>query len=131
MALVVELVDDELWIEPIHRLVDLPTGTDLRAALRDAFELRDAGPNTAAGVDALESAMRAEHGLGIVDERGLALAVPRPEVRAAALAGEHPAVADTDTAVVEALVVPRLDGATWQYRHDAQTVAELVEKGVV
>jgi uncharacterized protein (DUF1015 family) len=131
MALVVELVDDELWIEPIHRLVDLPEGTNLRAALRDAFDLRDAGPITPDGVDALESAMRAEHGLGIVDDRGLALAVPRPEVREAALAGEHPAVADTDTAVVEALVVPRLDGATWQYRHDAQAVAELVDKGVV
>jgi uncharacterized protein (DUF1015 family) len=131
MALVVELVDDELWIEPIHRLVDLPAGTNLRAALSDAFDLRDAGPITAEGVDALESALRAEHGLGIVDDRGLALAVPRPEARAAALAGEHPAVADTDTAVVEALVMPRLDQATWQYRHDAQTVAELVDKGVV
>jgi len=131
MAFVVELVDDELWIEPIHRLVDLPTGTDLRARLRDAFEVSDAGPIAVDGVAALESAMRATHGLGIVDDQGLALAVPRAEVRAAALAGEHPAVADTDTAVVEALVVPRLDDATWNYRHDAQAVAQLVNKGIV
>jgi hypothetical protein len=90
----------------------------------------DAGPITVDGVAALESAMRAAHGLGIVDDHGLALAVPRADVRAAVLAGEHPAVADTDTAVVEALVVPRLDDATWSYRHDAQAVAQLVDKGM-
>ncbi len=129
MTFVVELVDDELCIEPIHRLADLPTGIDLRARLGDAFDLRDAGPNTPDGVDALEAAMHADHGLGIVDGRGLALAVPRAEVRAAALADEHPAVADTDTAVVEAMVVPRLAEATWQYRHDARAVAALVDKG--
>jgi len=80
------------------------------------------------GVEALEQLMRAEHGLGIVDAGGLALAVPEPAARAAALAGEHPAVAATDAAVVEALVVPRLSDATWQYRHDAQSVAALVDK---
>ena len=50
-------------------------------------------------------------------------------MRGAALAGEHPAVAATDAAVVEALVVPRLPGATWHYRHDAHGVAALVDKG--
>jgi len=129
MAFVVELVDDELDIEPIHRLVDLPAGVDVRARLADAFTVRDAGPNVAEGVDALVAAMHAEGGLGLVDAHGLALAVPRPDARAAALAGEHPAVAATDAAVVEALVVPRLGEATWQYRHDAHGVAALVEKG--
>ena len=75
--------------------------------------------------------MRAEHGLGLVDGRGLALAIPHADARAAALAGEHPAVAATDAAVIEALVVPRLPDATWQYRHDAHGVAALVDKGVV
>jgi hypothetical protein len=74
--------------------------------------------------------MRAEHALGVVDLRGLALAVPHADARAAALAREHPAVAATDTAVIEALVVPRLPNATWQYRHDARDVAALVEKRV-
>jgi uncharacterized protein (DUF1015 family) len=131
MMLVVELVDDELCIEPIHRMVDLPPGIDLRDRLGDAFTIHDAGPNTAEGVDALETAMREQHGLGIVDGRGLALAVPRPDVRAAALAGEHPDVAATDAAVIEAMVVPRLAEATWQYRAHAADVAALVEKGVV
>jgi uncharacterized protein (DUF1015 family) len=129
MCFVVELVDDELTIEPIHRLVDVPAGTDLRAALADAFELDDAGPNAPEGVDALVARMRTERGLGLVDGAGLALARPRADVRDAALAGEHPAVAATDAALVEALVVPRLPDATYQYRHDAAAVAALVEKG--
>ena len=129
MCFVVELVDDELWIEPIHRLVDLPAGVDLRAALADAFTITDAGPITPENVDALTDRMRAEGGLGLADARGLALAIPRPEVRAAALAGEHPAVAATDAALVEALVVPRLPGASWQYRHDAAATAAAVDKG--
>jgi uncharacterized protein (DUF1015 family) len=130
MTLVVELADDELCIEPIHRLLDAPSGTDLRAALADAFEVRAAGANTPDGVDALEHAMRDRHGLGIVDDRGLALAIPHADARTEALAGEHPAVAATDTAVIEALVVPRLPDATWQYRHDAHGVAALVDKRV-
>lgn len=131
MMLVVELVDDELCIEPIHRMLDLPAGTDLRAALADAFTITDAGAITPDNIDALETRMRAEHGLGVVDEHGLALAVPHADARVAALAGEHPAVASTDTAVVEAMVVPRLPGASWQYRADAHTVAALVDKRAV
>jgi uncharacterized protein (DUF1015 family) len=129
MTFVVELVDDELCIEPIHRLIEMPAATDVRALLGDAFELRDAGANTPEGVAALERAMRDEYGLGIVDGRGLALAIPRPDIRAAALADEHPAVAATDAALIEALVVPRLPDASWQYRHDARDVAALVDKG--
>lgn len=129
MCFVVELVDDELTIEPIHRLIDLPAGADVRAELADAFVVTAAGPITPEGVDALTARMRDEHGLGLVDASGLALAVPRAEVRAAALAGEHPAVAATDAAVVEALVVPRLPDASFHYRHDARAVAALVDKG--
>ncbi len=128
MTFVVELADDELCIEPIHRLIEVPSGIDVRAPLADAFDVRDAGANTPDGVDTLQAAMRAEHALGLVDLRGLALAVPHPGARAAALTGEHPAVAATDTAVIEALVVPRLPNATWQYRHDARDVAALVDK---
>jgi uncharacterized protein (DUF1015 family) len=129
MALVVELDDDELCIAPIHRLVDLPAGADLRAALAETFDITDAGPITPEGVDALETRMAATHGLGIVDPSGLALAVPKAASRTAALRGEHPAVAATAAAVVEAMVVPALPGATWHYRHDAAATAALVDKG--
>jgi uncharacterized protein (DUF1015 family) len=37
-------------------------------------------------------------------------------------------VAATDAAVIEAMVVPRLTGASWDYRHDAHGVAALVDK---
>jgi uncharacterized protein (DUF1015 family) len=129
LTFVVELVDDELCIEPIHRLIDTPPGTDIRARLADAFDVRDAGPNRPDGVEALEAAMRREGALGLVDERGLALAIPRASARESALAGEHEAVAATDAAVIETLVVPRLPDATWQYRHDSQATAALVDKG--
>jgi uncharacterized protein (DUF1015 family) len=117
MMFVVELVDDELCIEAIHRLVDLPPGVELRERLADAFDIREAGPITPDTVDALETAMRDEHGIGLVDPTGLALAIPR---------GVHA----TGAAVVEELVVPRLADASWQYRHDAQAVAALVDKRV-
>jgi uncharacterized protein (DUF1015 family) len=129
MCFVVELVEEELWIAPIHRLLDLPAGLDLRAALADAFTLDDAGTNTPEHVDELIDVMAAEGALGIVDRDGLTLARPVADARAAALGDEHPVVAATDAAVVEALVVPRLPGASWHYRHDARGVAALVDKG--
>ncbi|MGQ0824799.1 MAG: DUF1015 family protein [Actinomycetota bacterium] len=129
MALVVELVDDELCIEPIHRVAELPVGIDVRARLADAFVIEDAGSITPENVDALVREMATRHALGVADAGGLGLAIPRRDVRDAALADEHPVVAGTDAAIVETLVVPRLREATWQYRHDATAVAALVDKG--
>ena len=129
MAFVVELADDELHVEPIHRLIDLPDGVDVRARLRDVFSIEAAGPVTPEGVEDLRQRMRTRGALGLVDDRGLALAVPDAGARAGALASQHPAVAATDAALVEALVVPRLEDARWQYRHDAAQVAALVDKG--
>jgi uncharacterized protein (DUF1015 family) len=117
MTLVVELADDELCIEPIHRLIDMPNGVDVRDRLGDVFDVRPAGPVTSEAVESLEADMRVHHALGLVDAKGLALAVPRG------------AVEPPDSAVVESLVVERLPEATWHYRHDAQAVAALVDKG--
>src|SRR5262249_5777248 len=117
MTFVVELVDDELCIEPIHRLIDLPANVEIRERLADAFEIRDAGSVTHEGIDALEDAMRRERAIGLVEAQGLALAVPRQRTT------------DVDAGVVEESVVPRLPEASWQYRHDAQAVAALVDKG--
>jgi uncharacterized protein (DUF1015 family) len=129
MMLVVELVDDELDIEPIHRLVDLPPDVDLDARLADAFELVEAGPYSPDHVQTLLNRMADQHALGIVERDGLMLAIPHAGVRAAALADENPAVAATDAAVVEAMVMPRLPEATWRYWHDAESVAAQVDKG--
>jgi uncharacterized protein (DUF1015 family) len=129
MMFVVELVDDELDIEPIHRLVDLPVDVNLRDRLADAFEVIDLGANAPEAVAGMQTRMLTDGGLGVVDRDGFAIAIARPEARATALAGEHPAVAATDAAVVEALVVPRLPEATWRFWHDAGAVAALVDKG--
>jgi hypothetical protein len=129
MMLVVELVDDELDIEPIHRLLELPAGLDLRDRLADGFDVVDAGAYADDRIDGLLDRMAAEHGLGVVDGAGLALAIPKPDARAAALAGENATVASTDAAVVEAMVKPRVPEATWRYWHDAAGVAAQVDKG--
>ena len=129
MMLVVELVDDELDIEPIHRLVDLPADLDVVAQLEDAFDIVPCGTYSADAVEALQARMAADHGLGLVVGSNLYVAIARPDVRARALADEHPTVAATDAAVVEALVMPRLPGATWRYWHDAGAVAAQVDKG--
>ena len=129
MMLVVELVDDELDIEPIHRLLDLPPEMDLVSQLEDAFDISECGASSPDAIEALQARMASDHGLGIVDNGNLLVAVARPALRAEALADEHPAVAATDAAVVEALVMPRLPGATWRYWHDAAAVAAQVDKG--
>jgi uncharacterized protein (DUF1015 family) len=128
LCLVVELADDELCIEAIHRLVDLPDGPALRDRLPDAFDVVGLGPNTPEGVDALERAMHAQGGIGVVDRHGLALAVGRPDVVRPALAGEPAAVAHLDATLVETVVVPRLPAGGWEYRHDARATAAIVAK---
>ncbi len=130
MTFVVELADDQLSIEPIHRLVHLPSGSGLREVLARAFTVTAAGPNTPAGVAALEQSMAANRGLGLVDAEGLALLVADPAVAARALADEPAPVAGTDAALVEALAVPLLASASIEYRHDALAVATLVASGV-
>jgi hypothetical protein len=72
--------------------------------------------------------MRETGGLGIVDRQGIALALPKREVVDPLLAAEPEVVRGTDAALVETVVVPRLPGAHWQYRHDAQACAAAVDK---
>jgi hypothetical protein len=102
---------------------------DLRDRLADAFDVIDLGPYAADAVAGVQARMLADGGLGLVDAAGFAIAIARPEIRASALAGEHPAVAATDAAVVEALVRPRLPEASFRFWHDAGAVAALVDKG--
>lgn len=126
MCLVVELSESELWVAPIHRL--LPDAVS-RDALAEAFTITGAGPNTPEGVHALEHAMAQSEAMGLVDGAGLALMVPRAEVLDPALTVEPPEVRDVDAAVFEVAVVPRLGGATLEYRSNAVTVADVVARG--
>ncbi len=130
LCFVVELVDHELCIQAIHRLVALPPGLDVVARLGDAFDLRILGANGPGGVDALEAAMHDEGGIGLAWGDHLLLATPRREITEPALAASEPeAVRGTDAALVEAVVVDRLGpDARWTYRHDLHEVAALAAK---
>jgi uncharacterized protein (DUF1015 family) len=119
LCLVVELAEAQLWVQPIHRLLaGLPGGFDLRAALAPRMRVEDVGPNTPEDRQRLVARMEATHGLGLVDTRGVAVAVPED------------ASVDVDAAVFERDVTPALPkGVDVTYRNDAATVASLVEKG--
>jgi hypothetical protein len=125
---VVELADDQLSIEPIHRLVHLaPADAGPRQLLSGSFTITAAGANTPDGVERLERSMKQEGGMGLVDGDGLALLVATSGPSTGA--DDDPA-ARTDAARFETVVVPLLGGASIEYRHDALAVAALVAKGV-
>ena len=128
MALVVELAPEQLCVRAIHRLLNGLGSLRIRDALAPVFEVRGAGANDAAGVAALEAAMRREHALGLVDSDGLALLVPTPELdrRVADLPAPLRGV---DAARFDAGVLPQVPGVTLGYRDDTATVAAAVEKG--
>ena len=128
MTLVVELAPEELCVRAIHRLLtDLPP-VRIREALTPVFDVRDAGANDAAGVAALETAMRSAGALGLVDGDGLALLVPTPALdrRVAQL---DPPLRDVDAARFDAAVLPALPGVSLGYRDDVAAVATAVDKG--
>jgi uncharacterized protein (DUF1015 family) len=81
MAYVVELVEDELTVHAIHRLISgLPDTFDFLEALAPWFEV--AGPPPAD--EAITTAMQAEGCLAIVHAHGGLLLRPRPEALAEA-----------------------------------------------
>ncbi len=130
MCLVVELTEHELCIQAIHRLVTVADGVDVLEHLADAFVISDAGENSSEGVHALETRMHAEGGIGLALANSLHLLVARREVCEPALVASEPeAVRATDAALVEAVIVPRLEGAAWRYRHSLGDVAALAAKG--
>jgi uncharacterized protein (DUF1015 family) len=134
MCLVVELADDQLWVQPIHRVlngVDDPAA--LRAALSRVFTIEDAGPNQPEAVEALEQRLRSDGGMGLVDATGLARLVPQAEIRDAATRNLPDALRDVPSACFDAIAEPALADAGLgtldvEYRADAATVAALVAK---
>lgn len=123
LAYVVELSEEHLCIEPIHRLLQLPAGSDVRSSLAAAFRVAPAGTNTPEGVESLRKLMLDEGGIGVADSQGLALCVPLER-----RVSDDP-VASTDSALVEHVALPLLPGAEISFRHDAATCAALVDKG--
>jgi uncharacterized protein (DUF1015 family) len=128
MTLVVELAPEQLCVRAIHRLLTGIRGVDLRSALEGPFTVRAMGPDVPEGVTALEAAMHADGGLGLVDRDGLALLFPTVEL--GTRMGELPTeLRDVDSARFDAGVLPAVPGVTLAYRNDGQTVAARVAKG--
>lgn len=119
MALVVELADDQLCIQAIHRLAELPAGFDARGALSDAFTFETVASLAEAG----------DRGPVLIDGDGMAVLVAIDSVVNTALEGEEPAARNTDAAVIEQVVKPRWPDAVWVYRHDDDEIVNLVQNG--
>jgi uncharacterized protein (DUF1015 family) len=134
MCLVVELAEEELWVQPIHRLfAGIGDSMALRGALGRAFTVEDL-PSAPDGVEVLEQRLRDEGGVGLVDAVGFARLTPHPDAREAAtneLPEELRAVPSAwfDAVAASALAGAGLDQLDVTYRADAATVAALVAKG--
>lgn len=132
MTLVVELADEQLAVQPIHRVVEgLPDPAGFRRDLSAAFELTSLGPNEPEVVDDLPRSMDRASVPALVDADGIALLTPRPGALDEALSREPEPLRSVDAARFEAGIAPLLErlGATVSHRHDRARVADLVRKG--
>ncbi len=81
MALVVELSDEQLTVQAIHRLLmGLPAGFDLPGALGQWFDVTPTGPVDRTILERMDDA----GALAVLTDAGVWLARPRPEVTEAA-----------------------------------------------
>lgn len=120
MAFVVELVEDELEVGPIHRLVSGASAQQVRAALEAAFDLEplgDPGPVT----EALAERAVADGGMIFVQEGGAWLA------RAAGEAASSPEEDLDSSRLARALAA--LPGAKVTYANNAAEVQEALSSG--
>jgi uncharacterized protein (DUF1015 family) len=117
MTFVVELVEDELTVLPIHRLLaGLPDGFDIEAALEPFFEIRPV-----AAIDATIAARMAEAGaLCLVLPDGARLLVPRP----ATIAGTR----DLDSSRLD-LALAGLPAHQLSFQHGVDNVMARVRDG--
>ena len=115
MTYVVELVEEQLLVQPIHRLVTgVPEGIDLLGTLESSFEAFDAGPVGPELLDRMEDA----GALCLVTRDGAWLLRPRPE----AMEG----VRDLDSSRLDAGMqsVPRFE---LTYQHGVENVLAAVD----
>jgi uncharacterized protein (DUF1015 family) len=117
MAFVVELAEDQLFVQAIHRLLhDLPPGFDLLAALAPYFDPTPAGPVT----PGVTEVMRHHGALCLVQPDGTGVLLhPRPD----AFAG----VRDLDSARLEHALAGVPHGV--RYQHGVDHVLEAVKGG--
>ncbi|MEP6625289.1 MAG: DUF1015 domain-containing protein, partial [Acidimicrobiia bacterium] len=99
MCLVVELAEEHLWVQPIHRVLrNVASSTGLRLALARKFRIVDAAPNTPDALARLVATIRDQGGVGLVDTEGLARLVADAADLARVRADLEPALADVPSA---------------------------------
>jgi uncharacterized protein (DUF1015 family) len=130
MCLVAELADEQLWVQPIHRVLDGVTDPkQLRHALEQQFDVTPAGPNDVDSVRALEARVNSTLGVGYADADGLWYVTPKDAPLARARADMAAELADVGAAWFDVLAEPELNAVEVSYRDDAQTVAAMVRGG--
>lgn len=118
MAFVVELAEDQLTVEPIHRTITgVPDGVDVADAFARWFEVSPAGPPEERFIASLVDS----RSLALVTRDGVWLLDPLPALYEAA-------GSDLDSALV-ATAVSSLEGAAIENHHDWRHVLYEVESG--
>ena len=128
LALVVELVPDQLSVRPIHRLL-MGAGPDLRGRLTQVATLTPAGANTPEAVRALQARMKAEGAMGLVDSEGLALLTLRLDVLEAELERLPAPLREVDSARLEVALGSLGLPEELDFHADPAVIAAEVAKG--
>jgi uncharacterized protein (DUF1015 family) len=124
LAYVVELVDDELDVQPIHRLVrGLPEGFDVVGAMHPFFEVAELDPD---GDDPVRTdpdptpRLAARGALGLVTRQGVWSLTPRPE--------RFAGIRDLDTSRLD-LALAELPAHELVFQHGADQILDRVRAG--
>ncbi len=127
MCFIVECAEDQLSVEPIHRvLVDIPTGYPVSDLIGDHFEVRKISSDLE-NVNELWDAMQQHEALGLVESDGLSIAIPTSGARRLVASRAPRETAFVDAALFEELIRPSLPDATEiAYQNDAQMVVGMV-----
>ncbi len=139
MALVVELAEDQLFVQPIHRLI-LGASGHFIGKLNVVADVEPMGANNPEGVRHLLAEMERTESFGLAAGLGLALLRPRLNELRAGLELLPEPMWEVDTALLEVMLgrlyaqretlrIP--DDIMIDFRHDAFAVAAMAAKGAV
>jgi uncharacterized protein (DUF1015 family) len=131
MALIVELSDDQLVVQPIHRLLR-GASAHFRGKFNFVGEVTLMGPNNPENVKNLLAEMERTNSMGLIDGPGLALLTPKPDVLRPLLESLAKPLHDIHAVLFNVMLnriaasvqIPEVD-----FRNDALAVSAMVEKG--